>query len=118
MKHNHLVNLIKISMGLIYPNVRIWDAATGVYRSYDGSRVIRVGIDGQADITGILPDGRRLEIEAKTKDDKQRESQKNFQKMIEERNGIYIVIDDKTVVEKQIVSKLSKYIKELPCSMN
>lgn len=110
MKHNQLINLIKISMGTIYPSIRIWDAATGLYRSYNGTRVIRVGIDGQADITGIMPDGKRLEIEVKTGKDKQRESQINFQKMIEERNGIYIVIDDKTEIENQIVRKLSKHI--------
>lgn len=50
------------------------------------------GIDGQADITGILKNGRRLEVEIKTGNAKQSEEQILFQKMIEANNGLYIIV--------------------------
>lgn len=65
-------------------------------------RFVKFGVKGQADITGILPDGRRLEIEVKTpaelkkiKLDKVPESkrkhieeQKEFLAMINKNNGV------------------------------
>lgn len=61
-------------------------------------RMISAGVDGQADISGILavptPGGLigiRLEIEVKAGKDKQSDAQKNFQRMIEGFGGIYIL---------------------------
>ena len=77
------------------PGLRLWRANTGVARI--GTRVIRFGIPGQADLTGILPDGRRLEIEVKSPTGRQSPEQIAFQGMIEKFHGIYIFarsIDD------------------------
>ena len=63
----------------------------------DPSRVVRFSVPGAADLTGILSDGKRLEIECKTADGKQSEAQRNFGEMITKQGGIYIVarsIDD------------------------
>lgn len=63
---------------------------------------VRFGIRGQADITGLLPDGRRLEIEIKTPEEMEKirtgripqskrkhiEEQKLFLRMINENNGV------------------------------
>jgi hypothetical protein len=51
---------------------------------------------GLADISGILKNGIRLEIEVKTKEKSSKLSaeQLEFKKMIEENNGIYIIARD------------------------
>lgn len=76
-------------------DLKIWRANVGAAR-LRGQRVT-FGVPGQADLTGILPDGRRLEIEVKSPDGVQSEVQKNYQKMIEKFNGVYILarsVDD------------------------
>ena len=77
------------------PGLRLWRANVGVARI--GTRVVRFGIPGQADLTGILPDGLRLEIEIKSPTGRQTPEQVAFQNMIEKFHGIYILarsIDD------------------------
>ena len=69
--------------------LRIWRANVGVARI--NRRVVRFGIPGQADLTGILYDGRRVEIEIKSATGRQTQDQKNFQAIIEKFNGIYIL---------------------------
>ena len=70
-------------------DIRLWRANAGA--SCIGGRFIRFGIPGQADLTGILPDGRRLEIEVKSAKGRQTAPQRNFQNMIERFNGMYIL---------------------------
>lgn len=69
--------------------LRLWRSNSGVARM--GDRVVRFGIPGQADLTGILPDGRRLEIEVKSANGVQSPEQRAYQKMIEKFNGVYIL---------------------------
>lgn len=79
------------------PGLRLWRANTGAARDRTG-RVIRFGVVGQADISGVLaPHGRRVEIECKTATGRQTEQQARFQAMIEQHGGIYILarsVDD------------------------
>ena len=94
MKEKELQNEILRTFGTI-PRLRIWRANTGVAQI--DKRFIRFGIPGQADLTGILPDGRRLEIEAKSPTGRQSDDQKNFQRMIEKFDGLYVLarsVDD------------------------
>lgn len=71
---------------------RIWNAATGVARPIGNPEaVVRYGVPGQGDVTGILYPGTRLEIETKTAKGKQRKAQENYQAMIESLGGIYIL---------------------------
>ena len=79
-------------------DLRIWRANTGVARY--GKRVVRFGVPGQADLTGILPDGRRLEIEVKSATGRQSTDQKNYQQMIERLNGVYILARSVADVER------------------
>jgi len=75
--------------------LKVWRANTGAaqLKAKSGkSYYVHFGIAGQGDVTGILPDGRRLEIETKVPGRKQIPSQVAFQKMIEENNGIYLLI--------------------------
>ena len=46
--------------------MRLWRANVGVARI--GNRVVHFGVPGQADLTGILPGGVRLEVEVKSAD--------------------------------------------------
>ncbi len=71
------------------PRLRLWRANVGAARI--GGRVVRFGITGQADLTGILPDGKRLEIEVKSPTGCQTPAQRAFEAMIEKFNGMYVL---------------------------
>jgi|TARA_Y100000310_G_C20693769_1_gene824076 photosystem II stability/assembly factor-like uncharacterized protein len=70
-----------------------WRANTGasVYESKGKKRFVRFGVAGQADITGLLKNGRRVEIEVKKKGGKQTEKQQAFQETIESNDGLYVL---------------------------
>ena len=77
------------------PGLRLWRANTGVARL--GNRIVRFGVPGQAELTGILSDGRRLEVEVKSPTGKQTDDQRNYQTMIERFGGVYVLarcVDD------------------------
>lgn len=117
MTEKQTLNLILTTFAT-RPDVRLWrnNVGTGVpsgivaaavkaLRSGDFSSAIRIlssrqvsfGIPGQADLTGILPGGIRLEIEVKSAVGKQRIDQQNYQRMIERFGGVYVLarsIDD------------------------
>jgi hypothetical protein len=97
IKEKALQNHILRAFGTL-PGLRIWRQNVGVARI--GTRVIRFGIPGQADLTGILPDGRRLEIEVKSPTGRQTSDQQAFQRIIERFNGVYIVARSVSDVEK------------------
>ena len=69
--------------------MRLWRA--NVLAARMGNRFVRAGVPGQADLTGILPDGRRLEVETKSATGRQTEDQRNFQRMIERFGGVYVL---------------------------
>ena len=70
-------------------DMRIWRQNTGA-AAY-GPRIVHFGVPGAADLTGILPDGRRLEIECKSATGRQTREQRNYQRMIEKFNGVYVL---------------------------
>jgi hypothetical protein len=65
-----------------------WRMNTGGARTKTG--FVRFGIPGQADVTGILPDGRRLEIELKSDEGRLSPAQIAFGNRIRANGGIYI----------------------------
>ena len=71
------------------PDLRLWRQNTGAARI--GRRFIRFGVPGQADLTGILPGGRRVEIETKSPDGRQTPDQRAFQALIERFGGLYVL---------------------------
>jgi hypothetical protein len=91
------------------PDMRIWPAQTGLARY--GRRTVRHGISGQADLTGILAGGRRLEIEVKTPGDSQSPEQKAYQAIIENFGGLYVLARSPEDVD----AALSEYVGEKPC---
>lgn len=77
-----------------FPQIRLWRSNRVKAKAIGKGgkpRFIDAGIDGQADLSGIIgPTGRRLEVEIKAGDDRMRTSQKEFRDMILERGGVYI----------------------------
>ena len=71
------------------PELRLWRQNTGAARV--GRRFVRFGVPGQADLTGILRGGRRLEIEIKSPIGRQTPDQRAFQAMIERFGGLYVL---------------------------
>lgn len=88
-KHQDLVHEILATVGSM-PEVRLWKAVNGVFRDLNSDRVIKVGLPGAADLTGIIMCVGRLEIEVKTGSGSLSKEQRSFKKMIEEFGGYYI----------------------------
>lgn len=93
---------ILLYVGKYYPRVRLWRANTGAAVDQAGN-YIRFGIRGQSDLTGIVEDGRRLEIEVKTKRGRPSEHQVNFLRMIERLGGISFVARSVKDVEDRFI---------------
>ena len=70
-------------------DMRLWRANVGAARF--GGQVVRFGVPGQADLTGILPNGLRLEIEVKSASGRQSTDQRHYQAMIERFGGVYVL---------------------------
>ena len=101
MTEKELQNAILRAFGTL-PVLRLWRANVGVARL--GRRVVRFGIPGQGDLTGILPDGRRLEIEVKAAAGRQASAQRSFQEMIERFHGVYILARSVEEVRQRLVA--------------
>jgi hypothetical protein len=71
------------------PDMRLWRANSGVARM--GNRKVRFGVPGQADLTGILPGGVRLEVEVKSATGRQSPEQAAYQAMIVRFGGVYVL---------------------------
>lgn len=55
---------------------------------------MKFGVEGCADVSGLMRGGRRLEIEIKSATGRQSEQQRRFQAMIESLNGLYLQVRD------------------------
>lgn len=67
-------------------------------------RYLDTGIKGMCDITGILPNGQRLEVEAKIPPDKPSLVQKDFMQMIRESGGEAFVAHDTEDLDRQLAT--------------
>ncbi len=85
-------------------DMRLWRANVGAARF--GRHVVRFGIPGQDDLTGILPGGIRLEIEVKGPNGRQSREQQAFQRMIERFGGVYVLAGSVEDVWNAIGSRL------------
>jgi hypothetical protein len=76
-----------------YAGLRIWRHNTGAAQY--GDRVVKFGVPGAADLSGIAsPSGRRIEIELKKPGGRQSAAQKSYGAMINKFGGFYICSDD------------------------
>lgn len=95
-----LTNRLLIEIPKRYGEIRVWrnNRVNALAVAPNGKRrYIKAGINGQADISGIIGgagSGRRLEVEVKTGRDKQRKDQISFMHMIVRAGGCYIIARD------------------------
>lgn len=89
MRESDILRAIKNTLGQ-RRDMRLWRAnAGGAYDRH--GRYVQFGEPGQADLSGILAGGRRLEIEVKTPGGSQSDEQRFFGEMILRFGGIYVV---------------------------
>lgn len=91
-------NILKF---LWYRGIYCWRNNSGAYKTEHGSYVI-FGKKGSSDIIGILPDGKFLAIEVKTRLGKLTEHQKDFLKTIKSYGGVSFVARNLDDVKKHL----------------
>ncbi len=110
MTANEITARLLVEIPKRFPGARAWRSNVLAARTRD-NRVVRAGLPGQADITGIVavrmlaqerPVGVRLEIEVKAGRDRLSEQQESFRRMIAERGGIHIVAHDVEVALEKL----------------
>lgn len=88
MSETEIQRQILEALALI-PGVYAWRNNTGAIQRM--GRFVRFGITGQGDITGVLPGGRRLEIEVKVPKAEPSEEQVKFGARINAAGGLWFV---------------------------
>ena len=86
-------------------SIRAWRNNTGSLKI--DNRFVRFGLKGQADISGIMEGGPRLEIEVKTSKGVQSQAQKDYDQMITKFGGIYLLARDYETVKRYLKYALS-----------
>jgi len=89
--HEKLVDALLVALSKA-GDCRVWRQPTGA--AYRDGKLVRYGVLGSADISGIMRNGKRLEIEVKTGRGVQTERQKAFQSVIANFGGLYLVARD------------------------
>lgn len=84
----------------------IWKQVNGVFRGLYDERKFSIGLDGSGDLTGVLPGGRRLEVEVKSGTGKLSAQQERFKNMIEAHGAVYILARNPEEALAEIKSKL------------
>ena len=86
----------------------VWRNNTGAWKPEGSSRYISFGKRGSADIIGVTPRGVFLAVECKAKGGKQSPEQKEFERAVSEKNGIYILaysVDDLEAAKDKIINQ-------------
>lgn len=99
-QENDIQKAILEYLALFPRKVKAWRQNSGALRA--GSRFVRFGFKGAADITGILKGGRRLEIEVKQPGEKPTFVQVQFGGAISKLGGKYFVATSVADVEKEL----------------
>jgi hypothetical protein len=84
-----------------HPRIALWRQNTGAARI--GSRFVRFGLKGAADLQGLIaPGGRALFVEVKSPTGQQSKEQIAFQRLIEKHGGIYVLARSVWDVERAL----------------
>lgn len=86
---------IQVAFGAL-PWLRLWRVNVGVAKT-PGGQMMRFGIPGMADLTGIVACGRRLEVEVKGPDGRLSQEQVAWGRCIKSLGGLHCVarsVDD------------------------
>lgn len=81
--------ILLASGDLVY--LRIWRANVGKARPIGSNRVVMFGVRGQADLTGVLACGLRVEVEVKTPIGRVSKDQRRYLEMIERMGGVAVI---------------------------
>ena len=112
-EHQALVRRLLVYCHQNFKKIRLWQIATGAGVPYaivkqaikekDLSKLtpIHFGLKGHPDVTGVHC-GIWVGIEVKTGNARQSEDQKNFQKMIKDMGGVYLVVRADLSLEEQL----------------
>jgi hypothetical protein len=102
VKESDVQRALLARLGQISAWVTVWRNNCGVARR--GTRVVRFGIPGQADISGLIsPLGRRLEIEVKrSRKDRLSPDQISFRDEILRLGGAYFVCRGPTEIDTTV----------------
>lgn len=90
LAHTALRNDILAALTAAYHPLGLFWPVNVVRAQADDGRVIRAGLVGQADIAGLLY-GQHIEIEVKTGNAQQSQSQERWQQAVQRAGGIYIL---------------------------
>jgi hypothetical protein len=89
------------------PGTRCWKSGVLVGRALHDERLLRAGLPGQSDISGIMaPSGRYLAVEVKARKDRMHEKQEAFRAMILRAGGIHVIARDLEQAIKDIEGQL------------
>jgi hypothetical protein len=103
---NQMTATLLVEIPRRFPGTRVWRQNSGALKDSTG-RVVRYGIVGGGDISGIIgPGGKRIEIEVKAGRDKIREQQINFARMILAAGGIYLLCHDVEATLRELGERL------------
>ena len=95
LTHQSFLRLVMLELSKI--NLVSYQIATGIFKSMDGKRVVRCGLNGHSDLIAI---GKKVFfIEIKIKKDRQSKEQKLFQSMLESRGQAYFIIRPENIKE-------------------
>lgn len=82
------------------PACVMWRQQVGTFRTPDG-RPVKIGIEGQADLGGLIHTGQCIQVEVKSPTGRIRDGQIRWAEMVRKMNGIYVLarsVDDVTRV--------------------
>lgn len=68
----------------------LWRQQVGVFETRDG-RTVKVGVEGQADLGGLLANGRAIQVEVKSPTGRLRDQQAKWREMVLRMGGVYVL---------------------------
>ncbi len=107
--HSELVHKLLMALGDRPDLGKFWKQATGAVELPSGAW-LHYGLLGSADVSGILGCGCRAELEVKTGSGVQSKEQKNFERMITDYHGLYLIARD----TKDTLAAIEAHIKICP----
>lgn len=85
----------------------VYRQQVGKFRTLFGDGVVPVGVEGMADIGGILADGRALQIECKSSEGSLTEAQRNWRRTVLSFGGVHVVARSAEFAVSQVLEALN-----------
>jgi hypothetical protein len=92
MSERHIQTDILLALGGRPDLCTVWRNNTGKARPLSTPDVVLTyGLEGSADILGLMADGRFLAVEVKSETGRQSEQQRRFEAMVTRHGGLYVL---------------------------